>query len=223
MSTDYIPKKDADFKDWTNQLVTQLDAKATEFGLPADRLLLLKEAMADFNAAYDTAVKPSTRTPGAIERKTEKRATFEKMLRKFVAEFITNSSKVTDGDRRDMGLPVHKTHPTPHPTAATYPLVSKVERLAPGNYKFHYRDVDSDESTAKPFGTQGAEFGYVITDGSKPVTFDDFTHSDFDTGTPYEKQFDPKTFGLTLTLAARWENSRAKKGPWSPVTTLVIS
>ncbi|MDR1525686.1 MAG: hypothetical protein LBS79_10620 [Tannerella sp.] len=222
MITDYVPKKDAIFKDWAVQLVKQLDERATKLGLPSDRLLELKEAMASFNAAYDIAINPATRTPGAVERKNEMRKTFEGMLRKFVAEFITNSSKVADWERIDMGLPVHDKRPTPHPVATTYPLVTKTERLAPGHYKFHYRDVDSEESAAKPFGTQGAEFGYAITDGSKPVTYNDFIHSDFDTRTPYEKQYDPPTFGLTLTLAARWENTRGEKGPWSPVITLVI-
>jgi hypothetical protein len=149
------------------------------------------------------------------------REAFESMLRKFIAEFITNNSKVTDWDRENMHVPIHKTHPTRHPVPKTYPVVTKTERTAPGRYSFRFRDVTSESSVAKPFGVQGAEFGYVITDKSS-ATYTDFNRSEFDTHTPFEIQFEPSDFGRTVSYAMRWENTRGEKGPWSPVESLVI-
>jgi hypothetical protein len=220
--TDYIPRGDAPFKEWARLLVAHLQAKATEFGLPIDRLEELIAAQNDFNTAFDVASNPETRTPAATLKKTEMRRRFEKTLRKFIAEFITNSSKVADWDRISMGLPVHKTHSTPRPKPETYPVVTRIDRRAPGYYTFHFRDVATEHTTAKPFGVQRMEFGYVITDGSKPVTYSDFTHSAFRTRSPLEIRFNPEAFGKKLSYATRWENSRGEMGPWSPVESLII-
>jgi hypothetical protein len=217
----YVPRGDVPFMEWANPLVAHLLAKATDFGLPADRLEELAFALNGFNAAMKAVIDPETRTPVATGKKTEMRERFEKMLRRFVSEFITNSSRVTDWDRRSMGLPVHKTRSTLHPKPDTYPAVIRIERLAPGRYRFYFRDVTADTGRAKPFGVRGMVFGYVIA-GSVRVTYADFNRSAFNTRPPFEIQFDPEDFGKTVHFGMCWENTRGEKGPWGPVGSLII-
>ncbi|MDR2120851.1 MAG: hypothetical protein LBP64_08285, partial [Tannerella sp.] len=106
-NSDYVPRKDTEFKEWSDPLMVYLKSKLTDFGIPEDRYGELSVAHGNFTTAYAVAITPETRTPAAIRKKTEMREAFESMLRKFIAEFITNNSKVTDWDRENMHVPIH--------------------------------------------------------------------------------------------------------------------
>jgi hypothetical protein len=200
-----------------------MQKRASDFALPAKELGDLAAAQDDFNAAYEVASNEETRTSGTVNKKNKMRKEFEAMLRQFLAEYITNNSKVMDWDRENMKLPIHKKNPTRHPIPGTNPVTTRIVRKAPGSYEVHYRDNESSESNAKPFGVQGAEIGFLITDKDVDnVTFKDFNRSAFDTHTPFKIQFDPADFGRKVHYAMRWENTRGEKGDWGAVESFII-
>jgi hypothetical protein len=89
---------------------------------------------------------------------------------------------------------------------------------------FDYGSFDpktAEPVKSKPFGQHGAEFGWEISD-TPIVNVEDLTHSTFDTHSPIVLEFKGDQRGKTLWYAARWENTRGLKGPWSPIESVII-
>jgi hypothetical protein len=80
---------------------------------------------------------------------------------------------------------------------------------------------ESATSKAKLKDQHGVEIASVIAD-SKPLEIDDLNRSSFDTHTPMILSFKESERGKTLWYAARWENTRGEKGPWSEIFSVVI-
>jgi hypothetical protein len=73
----------------------------------------------------------------------------------------------------------------------------------------------------KPAGQHGAEIRWDILD-APPARWDELIHSDIDTSSPFTLWFEHDQRGKTVYFAARWENTRGKKGPWSDIFSAII-
>jgi hypothetical protein len=167
-----------------------------------------------YAAALTAAEAPATRTAGKIKAKNEAKKALEKELRQAIAEYLTHNHLLTDESREDLGLPVHDTKPTPVPVPTTV-VETKVSWPAPGVVEMAFHDSES-EGRAKPYGVHGAEFIYAILD-TPPAGWEELTHSVFDTRSPIRLSFANEMRRRTLYFAARWENTRGAKGPWSEI------
>jgi hypothetical protein len=67
----------------------------------------------------------------------------------------------------------------------------------------------------------GAEILYEIRD-EPPATAEDLRHSSFATKTRMVYTFTEAERGKKVYFAARWENTRGEKGPWSDVVSAII-
>jgi hypothetical protein len=155
-----------------------------------------------------------------VQAKNDSRKTLEKSLRQAVKEYLANNHLVTDEDRDNLGLPIHKTTRTPAPVATTYPDFdvdsSVIRRLT-----VHFYDQGSKKSKAKPAGQHGAEIKWAILD-APPASLNDLIHSAFDTHTPFTLEFDENQRGQTVYFCLCWENTRGEKGPWSEIVSAII-
>ncbi|MDR3309361.1 MAG: hypothetical protein LBS80_05350, partial [Tannerella sp.] len=165
------------------------------------------------------AEDPATRTSGSVLSKNESRNIFEKALRPFLKAWVAYNTKVTDEDRINMGLTVHKSHHSLVPVPATPPSAI-IFLPAAGIVQIHFRDQDSD-SKAKPPGVHGCEIAWAALD-SEPEDWTDLNHSSFNTRTPINLVFSGRQRGKTLYFALRWENTRGLKGPWSIIQNAII-
>jgi hypothetical protein len=86
--------------------------------------------------------------------------------------------------------------------------------------KIAFSDAES-EGRAKPYGVHGAEFIYGILD-TPPTQWNELTLSAFDTRSPLRLSFENSQRRRTLYFAARWENTRGEKGPWSEIQNTSI-
>jgi hypothetical protein len=82
-------------------------------------------------------------------------------------------------------------------------------------------NVSNTTSKAKPDGQHGMEMVWEIA-SEKPAHVRNLSHSAFDTRSPLTLEFDEEECGRTLWYAARWENTRGEKGPWSEILSIVI-
>jgi hypothetical protein len=67
----------------------------------------------------------------------------------------------------------------------------------------------------------GAEILYEIRDDA-PALAEDLRHSSFATKTRMVYTFTEAERGKKVYFAARWENTRGEKGPWSDVVSAII-
>jgi hypothetical protein len=175
---------------------------------------------AQYVARYAAAEKSETRTPTAVLMKDETRDALIKAIRDLNRVYLANGPAVTDEDRMNMGLPIHKTTRTPAPVAKTHPAF-RVDTGMMYRLIIHFHAEGSDKPRAKPPGQHGVEIRWMISDA--PVEdADALVHSAFDTRSPYTLDFQGHERGKTVYLALRWENTRGEKGPWSPVQNAII-
>jgi hypothetical protein len=218
-NTDFIPSKDADFVPWAGNFCTCLSANRERFNVPVEAVNILLAQKNVWDVKYAAAEAPATQTKASVREKNNAREALEKTVRHFVKEYLAYNHSVSDADRDNLGLPVHKTTRTPIATPASVPEFmpdsSIIRRLT-----IHFRDGNST-SGAKPAGVHGAEIRWGILDAA-PASINDLTRSGFDTHTPFSLDFDESERGKCAYFCLRWENTRGEKGPWSEIMMAIV-
>jgi hypothetical protein len=219
MKKDFIPKNDQSFLAWLLNLLKYIASGGlSRFNIPDADFNDLSAKAADFEQKLHTADEPDTRTKAAVLAKTESRAVAEKTAREFINEFLAYNKLVSDADRENMQIPVHKGGHTPAPVSGEAPYVTAADH-GPRQVRFEFGQ--SAVSKAKPAGQHGIEIAWVIRDEA-PTSYDELIHSSFDTRTPLTLSFDLLYAGKRLWFAARWENTTGAKGPWSEIHSAII-
>jgi hypothetical protein len=216
---DYVPRSDAEFLKFAANLLKNLFPIIGRVGFPNDEYQKLAALRNTFQEKYNIAEDPATRTKGAIDDKTVARKAFEVELRQSAQQWLIHNPALTNKDHDDLGLPIHDTKPTNVPDPTTH-VVLTVVLPGPGEVEIHFRDETTEKSIAKPFGVHGVEICWVISD--TPIThWNQLAHSSFSTHPPLILKFDDER-GQNLYVAARWENNRGVKGPWSEIQHIII-
>ena len=208
MPHDYMPKRNADFLEWSRSFSQQINAAPTQFGLTPLQTSEYAALHAAFADAYHTAATPSTRTPPSIEAKRQARRAAERVARLLVriiqaTPTVTNAQKVglalTVRDRSQMLV----ARPTESPRLFTKLLHGSTVRIT-------LLGVNTT-SRSKPEGVAGAMvFSYV---GDVPPG--DFSQWDqmATTNPRLTMTFNDVVPGAKVWLAAAWFNPRMERGP----------
>jgi hypothetical protein len=164
---------------------------------------------------------PTKRTPAIVQKIKWSEKVFKSSLRTLYTGFFVKSPLVTGEDLISMGFPIHSVgRRTPIPIPTTYPALT-VTHPSYGVVGISFKDSES-AGRGRPFGVHGIEILWGILT-SPPTTHADLTNSSFKTRSPLKLNFEQIDFGKTIYMVARWENTRAEKGPWSPYYSTVIS
>ena len=116
MSKDYIPRHDAEFQNWFDNIVKYVTARTAGGNpiwsyIPASAVQQLKAAFDDWDANYTPTLQPHT--PALTVEKNNARTRAESAIRPFVQRFL-HWDPVTDGDRTNMGIPLRSGTRTQH-------------------------------------------------------------------------------------------------------------
>jgi hypothetical protein len=214
-----IPTKDVDFNVVQDVITTTAASHISDWGLDmtwfSEELLPTKLKWTQSWASY---IDPAQRTPLITFAKNEAREAYEPLLRVLVRNLEANT-RVTDDDRRAMGIVVPTKTNKPIPPPDTYPGF----RIDSGTIRrliVHFF-VTGKKTKAKPRGVRGAEIRWRILD-EPPMHVDDLLHSDFDTNSPFTLDFDENDRGKTVYFCLRWESNSGGKGPWSEIVSAII-
>jgi hypothetical protein len=200
-------------------------AGTVAWNIPPTTMATLQTLQGDWVVAYAAAQDPATRTRLAVKAKQDARDAFEAALRGLVKSFLAYNPLVSDTDREDLEIPVHKTTRTPIPPPVD--LVELLLRQLAGSrveatfFPVSVNTAAKERREAKPYGVRGAELAWAVLP-EPPKSYADLTHSAFDTRSPYTFQFDIPDAGKTLYVCARWENTTGQKGPWSDIKSVII-
>jgi hypothetical protein len=217
---DFIPTNDKLFLTWAVNFLTVLAQILSRIGFPSTVYQQLVALRDTFSAKLAIADAPQTRTKASVQEKNDARKALEAAVRQAYGEYLMRNHLLTDADRDNLGLPIHKTTRTPSPVATTHPDFdvdsSMLRRLTVDFY-----DQGSKKSKAKPAGQHGAEIRWVMSD-APVINVEDLIHSAFDTHTPFTLEFTGDQRGKTVYFALCWENTRGEKGPWSPIQSAIV-
>jgi hypothetical protein len=219
---DFIPKKDAAFDAWLNNLcayvakmVIAQNPKWTHIPMAeVERLLGVYDV---WHTAYEAVLKPHT--PVETETKKDARKSAEDVIRPFKRRYL-DDPPVTNGDRVAMELPVHDGTRTPDKAPETRPEAesdsSEIRQLG-----IHFKDRGA-KTRAKPHGVHGAEIRWNMQDQA-PVDIEaELVHSDFDTASPFTLVFGEADRGKRVYYALRWESITNLKGGWSEIYSAIV-
>jgi hypothetical protein len=218
-NSDYIPTQDGKFLEWVKFLFAYVAAHASAWGLAPSTWAHITPEITEYEDAYEKAQDPN-RGKADVKAKNVARDRLKKSTRQFNNEHLEYNSAISDVEREEMGLPVHKTTRTPSQIAADAPDID-VDTSVPGHLGFHFFEKGSRHKKGKPKGQHGAEIAWVISD-VPPTKWADLIHSNIDTNSPFTLEFENDQRGKTVYFALRWENTRGEKGPWSVIQSAVI-
>lgn len=224
MAGSYIPATDSGLITWGDNFAALLTADPTSYGEDAASALVVQNAFDAYQAAYDLANDPSTRTPATVADKDSERVNFETAARP-VALRINARSSVTNTQRSALGITIRKTTKTPVPPPSTAPALTLRSQI-PGVANVQIRDETTPTSKAKPLGVIGVDL-HVFVGDTPPASYEDYPLAKTTGKTPNTLDFTGAQSGMTANVVARWTTRSgpggvAQKGPWSVPMTFVI-
>jgi hypothetical protein len=214
---DYIPRAGRKFEDWVIVLVETLGEIQERVKFPADVYASLVTLKDDFVEKFKLANGPMTRTMPAVTDKNTARDALKRAVRQAVNEYLTHNHLLTEVDRDNLGLPIHKRTHT-HAPVAEHPPIFTFDTSTVGRVHIHFHALDTHRG--RPRGQRGVEIGWVVSD--TPVKYwSELQHMTTSTHAPCTLSFNVER-GHRLYVALRWENTRGEKGPWSEIYNTII-
>jgi hypothetical protein len=218
--SDFVPRPDAVFDVWQNNLSNKAEAAATRLGIPAAAITSLRAKQSRWAVAFKAAEDPETRTKATVREKQEAREDYEAALREFVKAWLTYNPAMTDVDRENFGLPVHDTKPTPAAAITTRPEV-EVDFKEIQKHILSVRDTGI-KGAGKPAHAAGFEIWRKVG-GDAPATDADWQLVVQAPHSPHALNYAEVESGLRVYYRVRWMNTRGVPGPWSEPVSAVIA
>jgi hypothetical protein len=219
MRTRTIPSTDAGFNTAQEMITAMVAAKIMDWNIDGQWFngeLSPKKVI--WVEAWENYSDPVKRTPLITFTKNNARKEYEKPLRLLVKNLESNP-RVSDEDRRSMGIVIPSSSKMIVPAPGSYPLFTSDSSII-RQIKINFRDSASS-SKAKPYGVHGVEVRWSILE-APPVNVKDLSTSSFDTRSPLTLEFEEDQRGKTVWFCLRWENTKGEKGPWSEIGSAII-
>jgi hypothetical protein len=213
-----IPAKEAEFVEWSGNLITVSKNHKVEWGLPEPKLSALEALHVQVKALHEKC-QTAAYTKLDMQEKNEKRDLLKKQEEEFVWFHLQNNDKVSDTGRKELRIPIYDKTPTPHPAPDTVPDI-EIEMPHPRTLRLKFRDEHS-KRWGKPEFVHGLECLWRIAE-ARPEKVQDLLHSAFATRNQLELTFEEDERGKWVYFAVCWESGTVKKGPWSDIFDAVI-
>jgi hypothetical protein len=219
--TDPFRKSEKEFIDWA-ALALQIaidPVNMGKWGIPADAIPAgLVPAFKEFETNYHRANNPETRTPAAITAKNHSMNLFKGLFRGYIKSYITYNPRVTDEDRRIMGLPIHDTTLTVHPA----PTEKAFLDINFSKKQQHELSAKNKEGGRKKAENAEAWEIWSYTGENAPKNDSDFTYVGTARRSPFIVKYSLENTGKMVWYRIRWVNRKNEPGPWSEIVSAII-
>lgn len=210
MSSNFLPKREAELVTWSTNFKTKITATPTAYGLSAPQATAYGGLHDAFVAAYQTANNPDTRSPSSIIAKDMARDVLANNAR-LLARIVQATPIVTAQQKSDLGLSVRDTQPSPIPPPADAPAIV-IESAAGNTVRIRLIDKENPARRGKPAGVDGASV-FSFVGAAAPAEEADWTFEGNTTRTGVGIVF-PATVapGAKVWFTARLTNTCASRG-----------
>lgn len=224
MASSWLPQKDAELVPFAQHFSAETTATPAVYLMTPAEATTLDGLVTAFVTALGVATAPATRTPVTISQKEIAKAALLGALRSFTKR-IQASTTVTPDQKAAIGVPVHKTTPTPIPAPVTRPIVAVLTPPVGRTVTISVKDETTPEKKAKPFGVDGAEvYSYVPTgDEAPPADLEKWRFEGIAKRYAFDVAFNPEDVGKTTYIVAVWFNPRGESGPVSTPATATVA
>jgi hypothetical protein len=217
--TSYLPSNVLKFQTLVHSIQAHAITNQTRWDISASAIAALETPIKNFDDAVTVSENPETRTAASIRKRNEMREAVEEEVRPFVQGRLYNNKYVTEDDLLAIGLPVRDRKPTQHADIDETPVIT-FSSNAPATLNIAFRRKNV-EGRGKGKDMHGVEVRLLISE-TPPKDWTELTQSEFATRSPMRLVFNGGDRGKHLYLAARWENNRGGKGPWTEILDTFI-
>jgi hypothetical protein len=218
-SHDYLKKGDEDLARFATNLAAYASNNHQRWKVPPP-IDFLNGPLAAYLAALSDFLKPNH---GKIdtENKNKAKDILTKALRTYIQGYIARNPLVTDEDKNNMRIPLRDTTPTTHPVPEDRP---DTEAVPEGTGTHTVTAINPNtHNKRKPDNVTGVAFARRLRKQGESVSRAGDMPSDFQAGTSRAYHYTEAEYGMIADYATAYENGSGKRGPWSNVTSLIIS
>jgi hypothetical protein len=217
MQSDFIPRKDAAFDAFFDNIAEYVEGRRAAWGhIAPEEAQKLADERDEWQDVYKKTLVPHI--PQLTAEKKRVRAKTERALRAFINRFL-RWPPVTDLDRDEMGIRNHDTVRTPSPVPATVPEI-EADSSVIRELRLRLRDYGA-ANWGKPAHVRSMELAWGIMD-ARPGEISAMPHLETETANPVVLTFEEEERGRRVFFAARWLNYKAQGGPWSDIESAIV-
>lgn len=121
--SDFIPQGNVKFNLWQGNLAAILEPNVVLWNIKTEDYLPLNAARIVWNNAFAKASSRKNRNSGDVQARVDARKKYTKVLRSFIAQWLSNNSKVPNSNRQRMGITVKSGTRTPASIPVSCPSV----------------------------------------------------------------------------------------------------
>ena len=216
---DYIPTAEGNLLPFAKNLYAYALANFARWSVPSPQAML--DALI---TAFETAMTAyQAPNHGKVDTltKNEAKAALVHALRTYIQGYIARNPAVTDEDKEQMELPLRDTTPTPHPAPDLRPD-TEAEPAGKGAHSVTAVNPHTLNREKPPLAA-GVAFARRVRGADEPVSAAEDMPSEYQAASTRLFQYAEADYGKVADYAAAYENSTGKRGPWSNVTSLLIS
>lgn len=221
MAAPYIPPKDADLANWSQNFADLIDAAPSTYGLQPSDAATIVAANNAWQAAYALAVNPTTRTTVTVADKNTQKIAAVIIFRTYAAQIRLNPG-VSNPDKLALGLNLPNNSPSPIPPPPTFPILG-IASAGPGQHEIRYADSASPSARKKAANALQMQLvrGVAVAAIADPALCSFLANV---TKQPYQSVFtDPADAGKVATYFARWSTRNGELGPWSAGVSMTVA
>ena len=209
----YPPRGDAAWNEWGGNLADLVTPdSAGDYGITGSAAEAVKAAVDAYGVAYGLAVRPATRSLPTIEAKDTALEALKEVVKPVLAILRTNP-KVSDAQRRSLGLRIRGENNTPSPVPTAAPAVMAM-LSGPQSLRVEVRDPADPDRRGKPRGMKFVETRAMLGPAAAgdPQTW---PTCKVQGRTTLDLFFDDLATDATVWVTCRWVNNVGVLGPWS--------
>jgi len=208
----YIPRSHEKFRRWAFVFTRRIAQDPAAAGLDEAIAAELTAMFEEYNAAYDLAVAPSTRTRVTISRRNAARKLLESMCRTY-AQRIKKNDEVSDEIKCELHLHLGRKPRKAIRAVDSRPLLS-IPSAGAGLHVLRWIDSAMGHALRKPKDAAALQLFAVVAHGPVPAV-DEARYVGTYTRQPIRVTWPSETAGKTITYFGRWITRAGKEGPWS--------
>jgi hypothetical protein len=219
MYRDYIPRKDVELEMFARKLYDYAMTNAVRWAvsLPEE---FLKVPLDAFEKTLEVFREVNHGKIDTLNKNNAKKE-LVRQLRLYIQGLIIRNSKVTDKDKVMMGLPLRNASPTTHPVPTTHP---HIDAVSTGRGSHRVTAINTDTlNKKKPVFVTSVAYAYRMRRADEPLFRAADMPSVIQTSTEKIFRYTESQYGMVVDYAVAYVNSTNKLGPWSEVTSLLIT
>ncbi|GHU49451.1 hypothetical protein FACS1894200_08100 [Spirochaetia bacterium] len=214
----YIPAKEAEFIDWSENLITVSEAHDADWNLMPSKVAELRTLHTEVKRLHLLCKTPA-HTKVDMETKNEAKAELIALIEVFVRNNLQNNDFMNDAGRVELQIPIHDKIHTPHGAPGGIPSIEVLTPM-PRTVRIRFRALDA-QRWGKPEDAHSLECLWSLLD-EPPELVADLLHSASSTATPLDLVFEENQRGKHIYFAVRWKSDTNKEGAWSEIFSAVV-